>query len=107
MHTIICQSLHSHSCSTYFEKLPPVGLLRQYLTQILQTRQNLTFAIAPQLFHSKAPSIKYVTLEGEGSEKVWQFVTGGGGQEHVTSRLYKFLSYIWNLKFKVMFNFLL
>ena len=24
------------------------------------------------------PSIKYVTLQGEGSEKVWQFVTGGG-----------------------------
>jgi len=44
----------------------------------------------------KGPSIKYVTLErGRGSEKVWQFVTGGGGQEHVTSRLYKFLSYIW------------
>src|SRR6218665_822488 len=31
----------------------------------------------------------------------------GGGQEHVTSRLYKFLSYIQNMKFKVMFNFLL
>ena len=44
---------------------------------------------------------------GRGSEKVWQFVTGGGGKEHVTSRLYKFLSYIWNMKFKVMFNFLL
>ena len=27
---------------------------------------------------NKGPSIKYVTLEGEGSEKVWQFVTGGG-----------------------------
>ena len=44
---------------------------------------------------------------GRGSEDVWRFVTGGGGQEHVTSRLYKFLSYIWNMKFKVMFNFLL
>jgi len=56
----------------------------------------------------QGPSIKYVTLEGgERSEKVWQFETEGGGQEHVTSRLYKFLSYIWNMKFKVMFNFLL
>src|SRR6218665_3432721 len=54
------------------------------------------------------PSIKYVTLKGErGSEKVCHFVTGGGGQEHVTSRLYKFVSYIRNMKFKVMFNFLL
>jgi len=33
-------------------------------------------------------SIKYVTLEGgRGSKKVWQFVTGRGGQEHVTSCL--------------------
>ena len=30
------------------------------------------------------PSTKYVTLEGE-SENVWQFVTGGGVQEHVKS----------------------
>ena len=37
-------------------------------------------------------------------DSLWQ---GEGGQEHVTSRLYKFLSYIWNMKFKVMFNFLL
>ena len=44
---------------------------------------------------------------GEGGprrcDSLWQ---GEGGQEHVTSRLYKFLSYIWNMKFKVMFNFL-
>ena len=44
---------------------------------------------------------------GRESKKVWQFVKEGGGQEHVTSRLYKFLSYIWNMKFKVMINFLL
>ena len=49
---------------------------------------------------SMGPYIKYVTLEGE------KIVTGEGGQEHVTSRLYTFLSYIWNMKFKVMFNFL-
>jgi len=49
---------------------------------------------------SMGPSIKYVTLDwGRGSEKVWQFMTGGGGKEHVTSHLSIFLSYIWNMKF--------
>ena len=52
------------------------------------------------------PSIKYVTLEGV-REGVTVCDRGEGGQEHVTSRLYKFLSYIGNMKFKVMFNFLL
>ena len=54
------------------------------------------------------PSIKYVTLEGEGVRvgvKVCD--RGRGGQAHVTSRLYIFLSYTLNMKFKVMFNFLL
>jgi len=37
------------------------------------------------LRHNKGPSIKYVTLE-----KVWQFATGEGVQEHVTSHLFKF-----------------
>jgi len=54
------------------------------------------------------PSINYVTLERGGGprrcDSLWQ---GEGGQERVTSRLYKFLSYILNMKFKVMFNFLL
>jgi len=36
---------------------------------------------------------------GRGSKKVWQFVTGEGGQAPVTSHLKNFLSYIWNLKF--------
>ena len=49
------------------------------------------------------PSIKYVTIEGD--EKVWHFVTGGLKACDVT--LYKFFSYIWNLKLKVMFSFLL
>ena len=57
---------------------------------------------------SWGPPIKYVTLEGGGGprrcDSLWQRERG---QEHVTSRLYKFLSYIWNMKFKVMFNFLL
>jgi len=53
---------------------------------------------------TKEPSIKYVTLDGEGLEKVWQFVTGGGVQEHVTSH-FKTISYISNLKFKVMSSF--
>ena len=57
---------------------------------------------------TKGPSIKYVTREGGGGprrcDSLWQ---REGGKEHVTSRLYKFLSYIWNMKFKVMFNFLL
>ena len=31
---------------------------------------------------SKGPSMKYVTLQrGKGSEKVWQFVTGGGSRK--------------------------
>ena len=48
------------------------------------------------LGNTKGPSIKYVTLEGV--EGVREGVTvcdrGDGGQEHVTSRLYKFLSYV-------------
>ena len=52
------------------------------------------------------PPIKYVTLEGEGIRE-GVTVCDRGGKEHVTSHLYIFLSYIWNIKFKVMFNFLL
>ena len=37
-------------------------------------------------------------------DSLWQ---GEGGKEHVTSHLYIFLSHIWNMKFKMMFNFLL
>jgi len=52
-------------------------------------------------------SIKYVTLEGE---EVPECVTvcdrGGSVHEHVTSHLQKKFSYIRNMKFKVMFNFL-
>ena len=57
----------------------------------------------------KGPSKKYVTLEGGGVREGVTVCDRGewGGKEHVTSRLYKFLSYIWNMKFKVMFNFLL
>ena len=44
------------------------------------------------------PSIKYVTLEGEGSEKVWQIMTEGGVQEHVTS---PFLKKIIHMKPKI------
>ena len=32
-------------------------------------------------------------------------MTGEGGQEHVTSRLYKFLSYVLNIKFKLCLTF--
>ena len=32
---------------------------------------------------AKGPSLKYVTLEGRGSEKVWQ-----GGQEHSHSQIF-------------------
>ena len=45
-----------------------------------------------------------------GEEGVWEGVTvcdRGRVQEQVTSRLYILLSYIWNMKFKVMFDFLL
>ena len=41
----------------------------------------------------KGPSIKYVTLEGEGVRE-GVTVCDRGGQEYVTSRLYIFLSYI-------------
>ena len=40
------------------------------------------------------PSIKYVTLEGEGVREGVTVCDRGRGQEHVTSRLYTFLSYI-------------
>jgi len=60
----------------------------------------------PPMNLPKGPSIKYVTLKGEGSENE-TVCDRGRGQEHVTSHLYKFLSYIRNMKFKVMFNFML
>ena len=31
------------------------------------------------LYGAEGSSMKYATLQGEGSEKVWQFVTGRGG----------------------------
>ena len=44
---------------------------------------------------NKGPSIKYVTLEEEGvREGVTVCDRGEGDQKHVTSRLYKLLSYI-------------
>ena len=44
---------------------------------------------------------------GGGGPRRCDSLTEGGGQEHVTSRLYTFLSYeTWNLKC-IMFNFLL
>jgi len=52
------------------------------------------------------PSIKYVTLEGSG---VWKGVTvcdRGGDSRACDVTLIKFLSYIWNMKFQVVFNFL-
>ena len=59
-------------------------------------------------YMNKGASIKYVTLEGGGGprscDSLWQ---EGGGKEHVTSHLYFFLSYIRNMKFKVMFNLLM
>src|SRR6218665_2279696 len=50
---------------------------------------------------------KVRSARGEGGPSRCDSLTGGGGQEHVTSRLYIILSYILNMKFKVMFNFLL
>jgi len=47
------------------------------------------------------------TRGGGGSRRCDSLWQGEWGQERVTSRLYKFLSYILNMKFKVMFNFLL
>ena len=42
------------------------------------------------------PSIKYVTLEGEGSEKVLQFLTGGGSKSMTfVSCILKVFSYIY------------
>jgi len=54
----------------------------------------------------EVPPIEYVTLEGGG---VWEGVTVCDRKEGVKSmlHLYIFLSYIWDMKFKVMFNFLL
>ena len=54
----------------------------------------------------KGPSIKYVMLEGGGGPRrcdgLWH---GGGGQEHVTSCLWKFLSYIWNMNLRWCLTF--
>ena len=54
------------------------------------------------------PFIKYVTLEGEGGprrcDSLWQ---GEGCPRACDVTLFKFFSYIWNLKLKVMFSFLL
>ena len=52
------------------------------------------------------PSIKYVTLEEEGGVREGVTVCDRGVQEHVTS-CFKQIAYIWNLKLKVMFSFLL
>jgi len=52
------------------------------------------------------PSIKHVTLEGEGFEKVWQFVTGWGRFKSMWRHAYKFfyLTYeTWNLKWCLTF----
>jgi len=43
-----------------------------------------TLNILSALYHLQMQAIKYVTLEGEASKKVWQFVTREG-QGHVTS----------------------
>ena len=43
---------------------------------------------------TRGPSIKYVTLEGEEVREGVTVCDRGGGKEHVTSSLYKFLSYI-------------
>jgi len=45
------------------------------------------FSITHLVIYPRGPSIKYVTLEERGSEKVWQFVTGRV-QEHVTSHFW-------------------
>ena len=54
----------------------------------------------------KGPSIKYVTLDGGGGprrcDSFWQ---RGGGPRACDITLFKFFSYIWNMK--VMFSFLL
>ena len=51
----------------------------------------------------KGPSIKYVTLRGgNGSEKVWQFVTGGGGVKIMWSHTFNFFT-IHNFMFYFIF----
>ena len=53
------------------------------------------------------PSIKYVTLEGSrGSEKVWQFVTGGRQVKHMWRHAYTNFCHTyetWNLKWCLTF----
>jgi len=78
-------------------------------TVILHCNGSWNYTVISQLDSSGiwvfrwGPFIKYVTLEG--GPRMCEFVTGGGGQEHVMSRLYKFLSYIWtwNLKWCLTF----
>ena len=40
---------------------------------------------------AQGPYIKYVTLEGKGSKKVWQFMTEGGGPRACDVTLLKFI----------------
>ena len=72
-----------------FMNLEPVYIM--YLTKFIRGRPQSTSRLKGGGGPSRCDSL-------------WQ---GGGGQEHVTSCLYILLSYILNMKFKVMFNFLL
>ena len=66
--------------------LQEIGL--HCVTKIQQSMSLILYIVSYERGITKGPSIKYVTLEGgRGSEKVWQFVTGGGGRAHVTSCL--------------------
>ena len=79
-----CYSSNFLRCTTPF--MTPTVALRVYPanpegTQVIVGSTNMGYIsdTARNRTH-KGPSIKYVTLQrGEGSEKVWQFVTGGGG----------------------------
>ena len=48
--------------------------------------ENIFWRMAMSLM-TKGPSIKYVTLEGEGIRESVTVCDRAGGQEHVTSRL--------------------
>ena len=84
----ICQNVSPIASNRYDEVIFEIGIIKKVSGE---KRQG-----------GGGPSIKYVTLQGgRGSEKVWQFVTGGrGGKDHVMSHYLVF----HNLQFFVLFN---
>ena len=91
----LCNSLLA---KVYSEVISITGLSFHHRHDVIVIRSQCISSVGCFL----GPSIKYVTLEGEGSEKVTVCDRGGRNQEHVTSHSVMELSkWRWGSRFFV------